>query len=182
MQLQLYQDECTRLRLLLEEELIQGKRTVAAMAKNHINVLSINSEEDRRRIAEQFAQMESELAEATEARDKLRHELDKERKNNRSANKSVVKGNDLVTRQAKLIQHKMGQIKSLTDQLQAAHQKYANYDRVLQRNMDLTKQVQELKQKFHTSTQGSFFEKSMRSTDDLGHSMRRSQSNFTRKK
>ena len=107
-QLQLYQDECTRLRLLLEEELIQGKRTVAAMAKNHINILSINSEEDRRRIAEQFAQMEGELTEATEARDKLRHELDKERKNNRSANKSVVKGNDLVTRQAKLIQHKMG--------------------------------------------------------------------------
>lgn len=114
------------------------------MAKNHINILSINSEEDRRRIAEQFAQMEGELSEATEARDKLRHELDRERKS-KSSTTAKVKGNDLTTRQAKLIQQKVGQIKTLTDQLQAAHLKYANYDRVMQRNMDLTKQVQELR-------------------------------------
>lgn len=50
LQVQLYQDECLRLRTLLEQELVQSQNNVVALAQNHFNILSITSEEDRRRI------------------------------------------------------------------------------------------------------------------------------------
>jgi len=47
-------------------------------------------------------------------------------------------------RQAQLIKQKTTQIKELSDQVQAAQLKVANYDRTMQRNQDLTKQVLEM--------------------------------------
>ena len=49
LQVQLYQDECMRLRLLLEQELHQSQKNVVQMAQNHFNILSITSEEDKRK-------------------------------------------------------------------------------------------------------------------------------------
>ena len=80
LQMQIYQDECTRLRSLLEQELAQSQQNVAAMAQNHINILSITSEEDRRRLTSQFQAMERKLAEATQANERLTRELEDQKK------------------------------------------------------------------------------------------------------
>lgn len=62
----MYQDECYRLRSLLESELAQGQKHVAQMAQNHFNILSITGEEDRKRITNQFNKKENALKEALE--------------------------------------------------------------------------------------------------------------------
>ena len=50
------------------------------MAQNHINILSITSEEDKRRLTTQFQAMERKLAEATQANERLTRELEDHKK------------------------------------------------------------------------------------------------------
>lgn len=59
--------------------------------------------------------------------------------------------NDLSIRQASLIKSKGAQIKELTEQLAASTLKIANFDRVVARNLDLTKQIAELREKLSKS-------------------------------
>jgi flagellar capping protein FliD len=50
------------------------------MAQNHINILSITSEEDKRRLTTQFQAMERKLAEATQTNERLTRELEDQKK------------------------------------------------------------------------------------------------------
>lgn len=50
------------------------------MAQSHINILTITSEEDKRRLTTQFQAMECKLAEAALANERLARELEEQKK------------------------------------------------------------------------------------------------------
>lgn len=88
LQVQLYQDECMRLRLLLEQELHQSQKNVVQMAQNHFNILSITSEEDKRKqmnslqkVQQEVAVKEQQIQELSkEVTDLRKHQQEKEKK------------------------------------------------------------------------------------------------------
>jgi hypothetical protein len=72
----------------LEQELVQSQKNVVALAQNHLNILSITSEEDRRKITSQFSKKDNDLKEAQDTIVKLRSELEHAKKRSISGIKS----------------------------------------------------------------------------------------------
>ena len=68
------------MRGLLEGELLASQKNVYALAQNHFNILSITSEEDKRKVLREFQKKDQELCQTQEKCQKLEKDMEQLKK------------------------------------------------------------------------------------------------------
>ena len=121
------------------------QQNVIALAQNHLNIVQISTEEDKKRMQERLDKLSKELKEANELIERLQ-KLQDDYQGSKSRSpvtkndgKRAKKHDEQKARLLKVVRVQRASLKVLNEQMSSVSLKVQNYDRVIQRNLELTK-------------------------------------------